>query len=92
MEIEKEKIKHLAELGRIKLTEEEAGKFKKDVEEIVAFFDKLKEVEVRETDFDISSNASETISDEKKDSIGTGKEKKNFMEEEGGYLKIPKVF
>jgi len=92
MEIDKEKIKRLAGLGRIKLTEKEAEKFKKDAEEIVAFFDKLKEAEVEETDSDISSNGSEAIPDEKKESIGTGEEKNNFMEKENGYLKVPKVF
>lgn len=94
MKISKEEIKHLAELSKIELTEEETDKFQKDAEEIVGFFDKLSEAEIsgEEGKKEPGQNRSEAVLDEKRESLGTGKEKEQFLEEKKGYLKIPKVF
>ncbi|MFA5173468.1 MAG: Asp-tRNA(Asn)/Glu-tRNA(Gln) amidotransferase subunit GatC [Candidatus Paceibacterota bacterium] len=92
MRIDKEEVKHLAELSKLKLSEEETERFQKDAEEIVGFFDKLKEAPEGEDKEILGKNASETIKDEEKESIGTGEEKEQFLGKEKGYLKIPKVF
>jgi aspartyl-tRNA(Asn)/glutamyl-tRNA(Gln) amidotransferase subunit C len=92
MRIDKEEIKHLAELSKLELSEEETERFQKDAEEIVGFFDKLKEAPEGEFKESLEKNASETARDEERENIGTGQEKEQFLEKEKEYLKIPKVF
>ena len=48
MKIDREDVRHLAELARLKLTETELEKFKKEATEIVGFFDELGGVGERE--------------------------------------------
>lgn len=95
MEITKEEIQRLAELGRIKITAKEAEQYRKEAKEIVGFFDEIKEAEVGVSGGDVageSKNVSETIRDEERIDRGTNKESEQFMAKEKGYLKVPKVF
>ena len=94
MKIDREDVRHLAELARLKLTETELEKFKKEATEIVGFFDELggvgeREGEEREEEAD---NVSEAVNDEERENRGTGKEREQFREKKDGFLKIPKVF
>ncbi|MDD4761531.1 MAG: Asp-tRNA(Asn)/Glu-tRNA(Gln) amidotransferase subunit GatC [Candidatus Pacebacteria bacterium] len=92
MSINREEIRHLAELSKLELSDEETEKFQKDAEEIVVFFDKLKEAPEGEFKESLEKNASESLRDEERESIGTGKEKDQFLEKEKEYLKIPNIF
>jgi len=44
--ISEEEVKHLAKLARLGLTEEEIGKFQKELSAILDYIEKLKEVDV----------------------------------------------
>lgn len=102
MDISKEDIKHLAELSRLKLSEAEVEKYQKDAEEIVGFFDQLKEAPVGvdgaslssngADEEDLGENVSEAVVDTERVDRGTDKESEQFMSSERGYLKVPKVF
>ncbi len=93
MEITKEEIQRLAELGRVKITEKEAERYKKEAKEIVGFFDEIKEVETDGGEAEQErENTSEAVRDEERIDVGTDKEPEQFIAKEKGYLKVPKVF
>jgi len=92
MKIDEKEIEHLAELSRIKLKDEEKKALAKDAEEIVGFFDEIKEVKIEDNNEKEGFNVSEAVLDEEREDRGTDEEKKQFLEEKDGYLKIPKVF
>lgn len=48
--ITKEEVKHIAKLARLGLTEEEVGKFQKDLSSILGYIEKLKEVDISGVD------------------------------------------
>ncbi|MFA5386364.1 MAG: Asp-tRNA(Asn)/Glu-tRNA(Gln) amidotransferase subunit GatC [Candidatus Paceibacterota bacterium] len=92
--INKKTLEHLAELSRIKLDEKEEQKLLKDLEEILEYFNLLKEVDTE----NIKPLSGGTI----KQSVFRGAEAKNefkkeklteqFLENKDDYLKIPPVF
>ncbi|MBI2657910.1 Asp-tRNA(Asn)/Glu-tRNA(Gln) amidotransferase subunit GatC [Candidatus Woesearchaeota archaeon] len=45
MEVDRKLLEHVAEVARIKLTEEEIGKFLPQLKETLEFFSKLKEID-----------------------------------------------
>lgn len=50
MNITKEQVKHVANLARLNLTEEEQIELAKDLENIISFADKLNELDIENTD------------------------------------------
>ena len=46
--ISKEEVKHIAELARLELSDEEVEKMQKDLTEILGYFDLLKKVPLRQ--------------------------------------------
>ena len=91
MKIEREEIKHLAELSKIELSEEEVESLQKDAEEIVGFFDTLSKAPSSDV-LSYSTNTNESVFDHDRIDRGTDKEYEQFVEKEGKFLKIPKVF
>ncbi|MDP3784964.1 MAG: Asp-tRNA(Asn)/Glu-tRNA(Gln) amidotransferase subunit GatC [bacterium] len=91
--ISREDIKKLAELARIRLTEAEEKKLEKDLQKILAYVEKLKEVDVSNVpemthaidiknvfrDDDVQHSVSDNLVEQ-------------FPEEERGYLKVKGVF
>ncbi|PIR05171.1 MAG: Asp-tRNA(Asn)/Glu-tRNA(Gln) amidotransferase GatCAB subunit C [Candidatus Liptonbacteria bacterium CG11_big_fil_rev_8_21_14_0_20_35_14] len=92
MRIEKEEIKHLAELSKIELSDQEMDSLQKDVEEIVQFFDTLSKAPVSDVQISNFNNLNEAVFDHDRVDRGTKKEWEHFSEKEGRFLKIPKVF
>ncbi|KKQ23185.1 MAG: Aspartyl/glutamyl-tRNA amidotransferase subunit C [Candidatus Wolfebacteria bacterium GW2011_GWC1_37_10] len=94
--INKKTLQHLAELARIDLEEKKEEKMVKDLEEILEYFNKLKEINTEKVEpitgglelADVFRNDDEGIKCEalRENLI------KSFPEEENGFLKIPAVF
>lgn len=92
MTIDKEEIKHLAELSKIELSLEEVDALEKDALEIVEFFDTLSKAPVSDVKISNASNLNEAVFDHDRIDRGTDKEFEQFIEKQGRFLKIPKVF
>lgn len=92
--ITKSETKHLAELARIKLTEEELEKFEGDLGKILNYFEELKELQTSGIEPKTGGTGLVNISrdDEQERTSDTMKGKEQFPEEDGGYLKTPSVF
>lgn len=87
-------IDHIAQLGRITLTDEERKKFSADLEDILAYADELTEVDTKTTlpmtggtELTNTFRDSESIQDFASQDIVDA-----FPEKEAGFLKVPKVF
>lgn len=91
--ISKEDIKKLAELARIKLTAKEEEGLEKDLRSILAYVEKLKEVDVsgvpEMTHAVEAKNIFRADEPEKREDILLADQ---FPEEERGYLKVKGVF
>jgi len=92
MKIEREEIDHLAEMSKLSLEEKEIEKLKSDLEEIVGFFDVLKQASIEGGENAEMVNVSETFEDGQREDLGTDKEGEQFLETKDEFLKIPKVF
>ena len=91
--ISREDIKKLAELARIRLTEAEEKKLEKDLQSILAYVEKLKEVDVSGVPEMTHAVEAKNVfrADEpaaREDILLT----EQFPEEERGYLKVKGVF
>lgn len=91
--ISREDIKKLAELARIKLTAKEEEGLEKDLRSILAYVEKLKEVDVsgvpEMTHAVEAKNIFRADEPEKREDILLADQ---FPEEERGYLKVKGVF
>ncbi len=96
--ITEKELKHLAELARIKLSEHEEKKLLKDVEEILEYFNQLKEVDVSNiepmTGGTIQKNVFRNDDDPIRKEINATDEDliEAFPEKEKRFLKVPPVF
>ena len=97
--LNKDLIKHLADLSRLKLTTKEETKFTKDLQKVLNHFKELKEVETeqikpmtgghdlknvfRDDKIDFSEKAKATNE--------AGRVIEAFPNEEKGYIKVPKI-
>ncbi|MDP3762815.1 MAG: Asp-tRNA(Asn)/Glu-tRNA(Gln) amidotransferase subunit GatC [bacterium] len=91
--ISREDIKKLAELARIHLTATEEKKLEKDLQSILAYVEKLKEVDVSGVPemthaVEAKNVFREDEPEEREDILLT----EQFPEEERGYLKVKGVF
>ena len=93
VKIDKELIKHVAQVARLNLTDKETENFSKELKEIIGFFSKLEKVDT--TDIDVSLQSVEL-----KNSLREDKEEKSFTQKEvlsltehikEGYFKGPKA-
>ncbi|GAE87454.1 Asp-tRNA(Asn)/Glu-tRNA(Gln) amidotransferase subunit GatC [Acetivibrio straminisolvens] len=93
MKVTKETIEYVANLARLKLTEEEKEKFIRDMENIISYVDKLNELDTSEiapTDHVIPIN-NVFRDDEVLDSYPKDKMLMNAPSKENGCFKVPKV-
>lgn len=87
--MKKEEIVHISKLSKLKFNDEEIEKFKKEFENILSHFNKIKEKE-----YDSKEEDKKTIT-LRKDIVKEFKEKerlfKNTKEYKDGYIIIPKI-
>jgi aspartyl-tRNA(Asn)/glutamyl-tRNA(Gln) amidotransferase subunit C len=93
--ISKEKVKHIAKLARLALSEKEIEKYQKELSKILEYIEKLKEVDVSGIEpvfhpLKIKNVMREDV--EVKKEINQIKKLIELMpEKKGGYLKVKKV-
>ncbi|MEE8131522.1 MAG: Asp-tRNA(Asn)/Glu-tRNA(Gln) amidotransferase subunit GatC [Candidatus Paceibacterota bacterium] len=99
--INRENLKHLTELARIEIEEKDEEKLLKDLQEILDYFEELKEVDTKNVESMSGGNIFlSNVFRNDTDSYGlyadlygrNEKLKGVFPEEEDGFLKIPPVF
>jgi len=92
--INKKTLEHLAELARIELTEKEQGKFLKELESVLGYFEELKTVDTSKV-LPLSGGTSSLNifrEDSERENTNQGQGKKDFPSDEKGFLKVPPVF
>jgi len=82
--ISEEEVKHIAKLARLGLTDEEIGKFQKELSAILDYMEKLKEVDVSRVEPTSHSVLVENVT--RKDEVF--KFSKKLIE---GYLKVKSI-
>jgi len=93
MKITKEDVKHVAKLARLRFTDEEIAPFTEQLNDILEYFEKLKNVDTSHVN--PSTHAVNLTNafreDVVKDSIPTEKALKNAPDTEKTYYKVPKI-
>ncbi|MFH0771448.1 MAG: Asp-tRNA(Asn)/Glu-tRNA(Gln) amidotransferase subunit GatC [Candidatus Omnitrophota bacterium] len=93
MSIKEDKIRYLSRLARIKLSEEEAGLFSRQLDDILAYVEKLNELDVTGV-LPMShphSAANFYRQDEITQSLPREAALKNAPQEKNGFFKVPKI-
>lgn len=92
---DKEKIKHLSNLARIELKEEEAENLAKDIGQVLDYINELEELDTK----DVEPMAGGVIHDnswrednDREKPLPKEKSVQLFPEEKDGFLKVPPVF
>jgi aspartyl-tRNA(Asn)/glutamyl-tRNA(Gln) amidotransferase subunit C len=92
--ISKEEVQHIAKLARLGLTEEEIGKFQKDLSSILSYIDKLKEADIKGVE--PASHAIKVENILRDDKISSIQIDQEFLElapdKKDGFLKVKSVF
>lgn len=85
-------VKHVAELSRINYEEEELAKFTEQLSNILAYVDKLNELDTQDVDptYHVLDLATPLRDDVVKPLLGTEGALGNAPEEEEGYFTVPK--
>ncbi len=93
--IKKEEVHHVAQLARLGLTEKEIEKMQKDLSSILDYIEKLKEVDISNVDFFLSSANLRNVmrEDEAKEKTKVKKEKLLELAPDikEGYLKTKQI-
>jgi aspartyl-tRNA(Asn)/glutamyl-tRNA(Gln) amidotransferase subunit C len=94
--LSKEKVKHIAKLARVSLTEREIGKYQKDLSSILGYVEKLKGVDVSKIEPTSHSTKVENVmrdDAQSKEQDAADNELLDLAPEtKNGYLKVKKVF
>ena len=92
--INKETLKHLAELARLELKPEEEEKLLRDLQKILGHFEELKSLDT--VNIAPMSGGTELLGvfrgDEERANTNLGAGAQGFPETEDGFLKVPRVF
>ncbi len=93
MKIDKEQIKHIADLANLTINDEQLEKYTQDMSDIVNFATQLNELDTENIDVTTSILGEFNIfrKDELKESFDTEELLKNAPESQDGMFKIPKV-
>ena len=97
--INREEILHLAELARLKLTDEEIEKLTEDLNKILNYVEKIQELNLKNIEpltniiEKLSLRDDEFLSQDDIEKIKEIREKiiENFPQKENSYLKVPKI-
>ena len=94
MLIDKKITEKIAKLAKIKLSEEDIDEYSKDLSKILTWIDKLKEVDVSETE-PVTSVNNTKLQERKDELLLQLMDKKNLLsnapEKNEDYFKVPKV-
>tara|TARA_Y100001978_G_C23644485_1_gene410017 strand:+ start:98 stop:388 length:291 start_codon:yes stop_codon:yes gene_type:complete len=94
MLIDKKITEKIAKLAKIKLSEEDIDEYSKDLSKILTWIDKLKEVDVSETE-PVTSVNNTKLQERKDELLLKLMDKKNLLsnapEKNEDYFKVPKV-
>lgn len=93
MEVTDNLIQHLANLSRLHFSEQEKESIKKDLERMIAFVDKLKEVDVQGVEplLLMSDQVNNMREDVVSGSVSREEALKNASAQDGTYFRVPKV-
>jgi len=95
MMIEKDQVKHIAELARLELSEEEIGEFQEELSDILDYVDQLKELDVsrvKPTSHSIEvENVTREDSSRDLNPERVKKLRKAFPNQEDGYDKVKSI-
>lgn len=95
MAIEKEQVKHIAELARLELNEEKLEEFQEELSDILDYVDQLKELEVSDVEPTSHSIELENVvredSAEDTDPERVEKLRKAFPDQQDGYDKVKSI-
>ncbi len=93
MAISKKDVEYLAGLAKLKLSEKEKSKFKKELDKIIKYIDQLKEVDTENIPPTSHVIAMENVLREDRvlPSLSQDEALANAPEKEDGYFKVPKV-
>lgn len=93
MNIDKEQIKHIADLANLTISDDELEKYTKEMSSIVGFANELNELDTENVDITTSILGEYNIfrEDELKESFDNSELLKNAPESQDGMFKIPKV-
>ena len=93
MKITRNQVEHIAHLARLEFGEKELEAFTRQMDNILSYFDKLKEVDT--TSVEPTSHAIRVTNvfreDEVKNSIVLDLSLKNAPEQEGSCFRVPKI-
>ncbi|NOX97882.1 MAG: Asp-tRNA(Asn)/Glu-tRNA(Gln) amidotransferase subunit GatC [Nitrospirae bacterium] len=93
MKISKDDVKQVARLARLRLTEEEKEKFGKQLNQILAYVEKLNELNIEnvEPTSHVVPLTNVLRKDEVKPSLSEEEALANAPERKGKYFKVPKI-
>ncbi len=87
-------VEYYARLARIKLTEEEKTRFAKELRDVLAYVEELKEVDTK--DIAPMTGGTDLRNAYREDKPGEfsdcGKGAASFPDEKDGFLRVPKIF
>jgi len=96
MAISKEEVRHIAELARLELSEEEISRFQKELSSILDYFSKLREVDTKGIEPTYQTTKLENVfrEDRVEEKGGLTQEEvlSNAPEKKDGYIKVKPVF
>lgn len=95
MSISKEEVKHIADLARLELSEEEISKFQKELSSILEYVSQLSEVDTEKVEPTFQTTGLENVfrEDKVEDHELSQKEAlKNAPDKKDGYFKVKPVF
>ena len=91
--ISKKEVQHVAQLARLGLKEKEIVKMQKELSAILDYIEKLKEVDISNVDFFVSSGKLKNVVREDKSKKAEKSRKLLDLapDEKGGYLKVKQI-
>ncbi len=94
MQISKDIVTHTAHLARLYLTENEIRQYSKQIEDILSYIDKLKELDVKnvEPTFHVLELKNVLRKDIERPSLSVDEVLQNSPDKENNFFSVPKVY
>ncbi len=94
--IDKDQVKHIASLARLKVSDDEIGKLSKDLSAVLDYVKELNKVDVSDVSPTLNASSSENVfrDDDEQDEQNTELAKKlidSAPESEDGYIKVKSI-
>ncbi|HBM81699.1 MAG: Asp-tRNA(Asn)/Glu-tRNA(Gln) amidotransferase subunit GatC [Clostridiales bacterium] len=93
MEVTIKDVQYVAELARLKFSEDKLLKFTKDLNDIVGYVDKLNELNTDDIPVSVNPVFIQNVfrEDKKGESLNSEEVLKNAPDKQDGYFKVPKI-